>query len=189
MVTEVDALTTIVDDIATLSRLGSATTTMTVVPTDLGDLVSDAVAAHQPLARAQHINLSGSSIGSTQVSAEPAELTRAVNNLLGNALRHTREAGSVTVLVESHGREARVTVADQCGGIPDEHLAHLFEAGWRGTTARTPGDGGAGLGLAITRSVVQAHDGSVTVINTVDGCAFTMTLPRLPADQSRHAGT
>lgn len=177
MVAEVDALTGIVDDISTLSRLGSPTTTMTLVPTDLGDLVSDSVAAHQPLARSRGVPLSGRSIGSPQVSAEPAELTRAINNLVGNALRHTRESGEVRVLVDEGDGLARVTVTDQCGGIAAEHLDHLFEPGWRGTSARTPGDGGAGLGLAITRSVVQAHHGTVTVANTADGCAFTISLP------------
>jgi signal transduction histidine kinase len=182
MVAEVDTLTGIVDDISTLSRLGSASTTMTLVPTDLGDLVSDSVAVHQPLARLRGIHLSGSADGSTQVSAEPAELTRAVNNLLGNALRHTRKAGDVTVRVNNSDGRAHVTVTDQCGGIAPEHLTHLFETGWRGTTARTPGDGGAGLGLTITRSIVQTHNGTVTVANTSDGCAFTVTLPLLPTD-------
>ncbi len=68
-------------------------------------------------------------------------------------------------------------MADQCGGIPDDQIGRLFDPGWRGTTARTPGDGGAGLGLTITRSVVEAHGGSVTVTNSTDGCVFTIWLP------------
>ena len=78
-----------------------------------------------------------------------------------------------------------MVVTDQCGGIPQDHLPHLFEPGWRGTAARTPGDGGAGLGLAIANSVVQAHGGTITVANTADGCAFTVTLPIALAERSQ----
>ncbi|HEV2927666.1 MAG TPA: ATP-binding protein, partial [Propionibacteriaceae bacterium] len=71
----------------------------------------------------------------------------------------------------------RVQVADQCGGIPEPHLAKVFETGWRGSPARDGDDGGAGLGLAIARGVVRSHDGQIGVRNTGDGCAFELELP------------
>jgi signal transduction histidine kinase len=71
-----------------------------------------------------------------------------------------------------------LTVADGCGGIPEADLASVFEVAWRGTKARTPGaDGGAGLGLAIVRGIVEAHQGRVSVVNAAGGCRFEIRLP------------
>jgi signal transduction histidine kinase len=72
---------------------------------------------------------------------------------------------------------ATVTVTDACGGIPDAELARVFEAGYRGDQARTPGEGGAGLGLAIVRGIVVAHDGEVRVANVSGGCRFEVLIP------------
>ena len=67
-----------------------------------------------------------------------------------------------------------------CGGIPDADLPHLFEVAWRGQPARTPGpDGGAGLGLAIARGIVEAHDGQIGVHNVDGGCTFEVRLPQV----------
>jgi signal transduction histidine kinase len=84
----------------------------------------------------------------------------------------------VTAAAEAGG--LLLTVADGCGGIPDADLASVFDLAWRGTTARTPGDhGGAGLGLAIVRGIVEAHQGQVSVVNVGDGCRFEIRLPAL----------
>ena len=174
---EVDGLTVIVEDIATLSRLRSPTAKLERQAVDLADLVSDTVGSSQPVADQLGIQLEAVASGGIDVQADPGELSRAVSNLLANALRHTRPDGFVRVSVFRRDGEACIEVADQCGGIPEDQLARLFEAGWRGTSARTPGDGGAGLGLTITRSVVEAHDGSVSVANSDGGCVFTILLP------------
>ena len=177
MMREVDGLTVIVEDIATLSRLRSPTTKLDRQTTDLSDLVSDTVSSSQPVADQLGIQLEAVGQGGINVTADPSELSRAVSNLIANALRHTRPEGFVRVGVSQPGGEACIEVADQCGGIPDDQIGRLFDPGWRGTTARTPGAGGAGLGLTITRSVVEAHGGSVAVANSADGCVFTIRLP------------
>jgi signal transduction histidine kinase len=174
---EIDGLTVIVADITTLSRLRSPTTHLDLQPVDLSDLVSDAVGSSQPLADRLGITLSGSSQGRVLSRADPGELGRAVGNLISNALRHTRPEGFVAVQVRRDGDTAVIEVRDQCGGIPEQHIGRVFDAGWRGTSARTPGDAGAGLGLTITRSVAEAHGGGVGVRNTDDGCLFALHLP------------
>jgi signal transduction histidine kinase len=68
-------------------------------------------------------------------------------------------------------------VRDECGGIPADDLERVFDVGFRGEPARPQASGGAGLGLAITRGIVEAYDGSVDVINVTDGCLFTVHLP------------
>jgi signal transduction histidine kinase len=77
--------------------------------------------------------------------------------------------------------DALLTVADGCGGIPEADLPHVFDVAWRGTDARGPGqEGGAGLGLAIVRGIVEAHRGGVRVVNAEGGCRFEVRLPACP---------
>ena len=84
----------------------------------------------------------------------------------------------VTELEDLDGQTIAVT--DGCGGIPEEDLPRVFDMAWRGTHARTPGpDGGAGLGLAIVRGIVEAHAGQITVANIAGGCRFEVSLPAL----------
>lgn len=177
MLREVDALGLIVEDITTMSRLQSPATRMVHEPVDLGDLASDLVAGNQPLAHRLGITLEGTADGPIIVQGDTKELARAVNNLIVNALRHTRPDGFVAVSVEHDGHDARLSVRDQCGGIPEEQLHRVFDAGWRGTSARTPGDGGVGLGLTISQRVVQGHGGTIAVHNGSDGCTFTIAIP------------
>jgi signal transduction histidine kinase len=112
------------------------------------------------------------------VLGDADELVRAMTNLVANAVRHTHPGGAVR-LVGNRGADGqiRIAVVDGCGGIPDSDLAHVFEAGWRGSPARTPDDGGAGLGLAIARGVVESHAGSILVRNVDGGCRFELALP------------
>jgi signal transduction histidine kinase len=79
-----------------------------------------------------------------------------------------------------------LTVEDAGGGIPEQDLAKIFQAGWRATPSRTPGQlegrsAGAGLGLAIVQGIVEAHDGEISVRNIPGGCRFDVRLPRHPA--------
>jgi signal transduction histidine kinase len=104
---------------------------------------------------------------------------RAVQNLIDNAIRHTPPGGSIRLLVATDEvtRSACVSVIDSCGGIPDHDLDRVFELAYSGDTARTPGDGRAGLGLAVTRGLVEAQRGRVSVVNEDSGCRFTIRLP------------
>ena len=79
----------------------------------------------------------------------------------------------------------RVAVSDSCGGIPQANLSRVFDAGWRGIPSRSGDDGGAGLGLAIARGVVESHGGEISVRNINGGCRFEVALPvPQPASQS-----
>ncbi len=188
---EVDRLSTMVDDLFELSRIQSGRRVPPTVEVSLVDLVSDCVASLEPLATVHDVRLSGSGAGRVTVHGSGHELNRAVTNLVANAIRHTPAEGTVVVTVRrdapgvlsasGHVAEvAEVVVQDECGGIPAHDLERIFEAGYRSEADRTPRppDGsGAGLGLAITRGIVEAHDGTVTVRNVGPGCAFTLRLP------------
>ncbi len=110
------------------------------------------------------------------------ELARALSNLVGNAVRHTGKEGQVQVSARRapDGRTL-IAVTDGCGGIKDHDLARVFETGWRGQSERGTGDGGAGLGLAIARGVIESHAGSISVANVEGGCRFDVELPGLPS--------
>ena len=168
-------MSAMVDDLLALSRLHSGALALDLVDLDVRDVVSDALASSEPLARAAHVALGGHAEPGLVVRADSRELARALANLLANALRHTPAGGSVEVTARREGERVLISVADECGGIPAADLARLFEPGWSGSAARSPGDG-AGLGLAVVSGVMDAHGGEVRVRNAEDGCVFDLAL-------------
>jgi signal transduction histidine kinase len=178
---DAERLATMVDDLFELSRIHAGTLHLSTDEIALDDLVSDVLASTEALARERGVWLGGRAAGRPIVHADSRELSRALMNLLNNAIRHTPPGGRVHVETRREGRHALLTVADGCGGIPEADLAHVFELAWRGTDARSPTpDSGAGLGLAIVRGVAEAHRGSVSVVNTEGGCCFEIRLPGCP---------
>jgi signal transduction histidine kinase len=180
---EATRLSAMVEDLFELSRIQSGTLSLAVDPVEVGDLISDMVASMEPLAYARCVQLTGQAAGSLLIPADARELSRALANLVTNAIRHTPENGRVLVTATAEASGVLMTVADGCGGIPEADLASVFETAWRGSAARTPGaESGAGLGLAIVRGIVEAHHGQVSVVNVGDGCRFEIRLPALVAD-------
>ncbi|MGH8904959.1 MAG: sensor histidine kinase [Egibacteraceae bacterium] len=176
---EADRLTGLVNDLFELSRIHAGALRLTMEPVSLGDLISDALAAAGPVAEAKGVTVEGRMDGVVELEASPPELARVLRNLLDNAIRQTPPGGEVSVEASGGGGRAFFAVSDSCGGIPDDDLSRVFEAGFRGEAARTPtaADGGAGLGLAIARGLVEAHRGELSVANTATGCRFVVTLP------------
>src|SRR3984957_17987426 len=175
---EAERLGTMVDDLFELSRIQSGTLQLSPDEIALDDLVSDVLASTEALAREHGVRLDGTASGQLTVRADPRELSRALTNLLANAIRHTPPGGRVHVEARPEGGDALLAVADGCGGIPEADLPRVFDLAWRGTDARSPAPAsGAGLGLAIVRGVAEAHQGNVRVLNTDDGCCFELRLP------------
>ena len=177
---EVTKLSMMVDDLFELSRIESGTLSLSPDRIAASDLISDTVASMEAVARARGVQLSGAADAPLVIEADPRELSRALSNLVTNAIRHTPAGGRVRVAATAEEDSVLVTVADGCGGIPEADLPLVFITGWRGTKARTPGaDGGTGLGLAIVRGIVDAHRGRVSVVNRGEGCRFEVRLPAL----------
>jgi signal transduction histidine kinase len=176
----VDRLSRMVDDLFELSRIQAGNIGIKTEHVALDDLVSDCIAALDPLANAHRVRLTGRTAGAATVVGNGRELNRALTNLVANAIRHTRADGLVDVTVTAEAGSAEVTVRDECGGIPETELGRVFDVGFRGESARTPtpaSNAGAGLGLAITRGIVEAHGGDVNVHNVDGGCSFVVRLP------------
>jgi signal transduction histidine kinase len=176
--TEVDRLSELVDDLFELSRVTSGALNLELERVSLGDLVSDALSSASSLATAKGVRLEGQlDGGSPELELSARDMGRVLRNLLENAIRHTPSDGLVQVEAGVERSHAFVRVADECGGIPEADVERVFEAAFRGQAARTPTDGGGGLGLAIARGIVEAHHGDISVRNGNGGCAFTVRLP------------
>jgi signal transduction histidine kinase len=176
--TSVDRLAAMVDDLFEMSRIHAGALRLSLERVALADLVDEAVISADPLARAHGVAIEADVRAALAVRVDARELSRALTNLVANAIRHTPSDGAVRVEVTERDGHAVLAVVDACGGIPEDDLDHVFEVAWRGTAARTPEPlAGAGLGLAIVRGIVEAHAGEVDVRNVVGGCRFEMRLP------------
>ncbi|MEU8586026.1 HAMP domain-containing sensor histidine kinase [Streptomyces sp. NPDC048664] len=176
MRTEVERLNDMVGDLFELSRIHAGTLALAPCRISLYDLVGDALAGADPLARELGVRLVGDRVEPVPVEVDGREMSRVLGNLLVNAIRRTPADGTVAVAAERSADGVVLSVSDGCGGIPEEDLTRVFDTGWRGTHARTP-PAGAGLGLAIVRGIVEAHQGHATVRNIPGGCRFEVTLP------------
>lgn len=182
MRSEVGRMVRMVDDLFELSRIHAGVLQVSLQDVALGDVVSEAIAGADPIARAAGVRLGGSVEPGAMVSADPAGLSRVVANLVTNAIRHTPADGVVSITGRVVDDAVELSVSDACGGIPDEDLHRVFDVAWRGTSARTPEvdqqhGTGAGLGLAIVKGIVEAHHGVVQVRNEAPGCRFLVRLP------------
>jgi signal transduction histidine kinase len=181
IISSVDRLNRMVEDLFELSRIQAGALSHPTEHVEVRDLVDDTIATLEPLAVANGVRLTASVDSPPSVLGSAPELTRALTNLVANGIRHTPDGGEVVVRAAAAGGTAELCVRDACGGILVEHLERVFDVGFRGEAARTPQDGlhppGAGLGLAITRGIVEAHRGSVDVQNTDVGCEFRIVLP------------
>lgn len=173
---ETERLSAMVDDLFELARINAGALRLSLQPVDVADVVSASVASALPVAAARHVRLVADPPEPGDVLASAPELGRVLSNVLSNAVRHTPPDGTVRVRTSRTADRIVVEVADACGGIAEQDLPRLFEVGYRGTAARTPGDGGAGLGLAIARGLVEAQRGDICVANDGPGCRVTVGL-------------
>lgn len=110
---------------------------------------------------------------------DPYKLKQVILNLFHNAVQHTNATtGSIHLSLQAEGNQALLSVRDNGYGIPGEHIPHIFDRFYRSDSSRTRKYGGSGLGLSITKSIVEAHHGKISVNSTVgEGTTFTVSLP------------
>jgi signal transduction histidine kinase len=176
---ETALLTRLVADLRDLTLAESGQLKLQIEPTNLAELVQRRVAQVEVIAREQNIGLKTNiSAALPQVEVDEKRIEQVVANLLDNALNHTTSGGTVTVAVSSTEEGILVSISDTGEGIPAEHLSHIFERFYKVDDARSRKAGGAGLGLAIAKQMVELHGGRIWVESDVGkGSKFSFTLP------------
>lgn len=179
--TQTRLLGRLVNDLHDLAQAEAGQLSLTCQTVDLAHLVCETASSHQPVAEEAGITLQ------TEIDpdlpglwADEGRMAQVLHNLLANALRHTSPGGTVTIRAAATGSEVLLTVQDNGDGIAPEHLPHVFDRFYRTDRSRARDTGGAGLGLAIVRAIVQAHGGTVAVASDGEGQGSTFTI-RLPA--------
>lgn len=177
---QVDVLSTLVDDLFQVSQIDAGGLSLDREPASLSDLISDALESFSGVAQQQGIRLEGSAApGIDPVTMDVGRMGRVLNNLLSNALHHTPDGGCITLRADPDGRQIRVSLIDNGNGIAPEDMPYIFDRFYRGDKSRSRATGGAGLGLAITKGIVEAHGGQIGVQSEPGkGTTFSFTLPR-----------
>ena len=158
----IGALSALIDDLFEFSRLEAGDIAWTMERVRLDRLVSEAVDAMRVQAAAKQVDVRArvpAHLGPAE--AHPEQLQRVLLNLIQNAIRHTPADGSVTVSAEEAGGRLEVEVADTGDGISGPERERVFEPFFRGGTEAARTRSGAGLGLAISRAIVEAHGGRI----------------------------
>jgi two-component system heavy metal sensor histidine kinase CusS len=172
-------LSRLIDSLLFLARAESPETQVAREPVDVGRELAALRDFYEPAAAEAGVALTVTCRGGCTAALDRTLFQRAVGNLVDNALAHTPAGGSVTLAAAAEGGAVRVEVADTGGGIPPEHLPHLFDRFYRADPARSAGGGRVGLGLAIVRSITALHGGSAAVASEVGrGTRVSLVFPR-----------
>jgi signal transduction histidine kinase len=185
---EIRSLSLLIDDLFELAQLEAGGLRLDVAPNSISDLISDTMESFSELAARRDVVLEGSAEpGVDPVYMDAQQIGRVLSNLLGNALRHTPSGGMVQLHTSRADEGVRVQIKDTGEGIDAEDLPHIFERFYRSEKSRNRSTGGAGLGLAIAKGIVEAHGGEIGVESGPgEGTCFFFTLPvrDLPVEHS-----
>ena len=179
---EVDRLSKLIDDLFELAQLDAGYQDFNFEWITLSDLVSDTLESFAARAEAQKVILEGRVDPEVDpIFAAPDKLSRILDNLIGNALRHTPKDGKIKLQASISEGNTQIVIEDTGAGISPKDLPHIFDRFYRGekSRARQSEDRGVGLGLAIVKGLVEAHSGKIWAESELDhGTRFWITLPR-----------
>ena len=173
-----DALERLIADLFAYTRLEYLDEEPARTAVDLAAFLLRLAEGMRPRAETRDVRLTLEPGPARTIQADEHLLTRAIENLLDNALRHTPEGGEMRVGWRVSGNRVEIEVADTGAGIPEADLPRIFDPLYRGETSRNRKTGGAGLGLAIAKRILVAHGGDLTARNAPDaGAILTAILP------------
>ncbi len=172
---ECERLSGIVDNLLFVARADAAREPVARKRFDARAAVEKIASFYETIAEDRHVAINCS--GEGQISADPALFERAVSNLVDNALRFTPENGSIQIALAEHATDLEIAVRDNGSGIAPEHLPRVFDRFYRAESSR--GSDGAGLGLALVKSIVDLHGGSATIQSKIGrGTTVSLTFPK-----------
>ncbi len=159
---DLEALSSLVDDVFLLASIESGRLELRAEAADLTEIADEAVEALAPVAAARRVALRVDADGRVPVAGNPAALGRVIRNLLDNAIRHAPGGSTIQVVVRDDEGPS-VQVLDEGPGFPADFAAHAFDRFARADPSRARATGGAGLGLAIAQGLVEAHGGRIWI--------------------------
>jgi signal transduction histidine kinase len=178
MSTHIDALSALIDDLFELSRLEAGDIGWSLERVPLGELVGETVEAMRVQAEAKGVAVSYDVPDAlAPARANPEKLQRVLFNLIQNAIRHTPADGSVVVRAEPVDGRIEVEVRDTGAGIAPEEREQVFTAFYRGGEDASRSSAGAGLGLAVSRAIVEAHGGRIWLEDASVGTRVRFSVP------------
>jgi heavy metal sensor kinase len=167
----------LIESLLELARLDAGEEPMKRERVDLSAIAMDCAELVRPLAAERNITIQ-TNLQTADCVGDGDRLAQVVTNLLMNAIHYNKERGEVRISTQQQNGFAILTVADTGPGIPPDELSHVFERFWRADKARSRSDGRTGLGLAIAKSIVDTHGGSIeTASEVTKGTTFTVRLP------------
>jgi len=167
----------LIESLLELARLDAGQESLKRMRFDLSKAIADSVGWVRPLAEERGVTILPE-LASLEITGDSGRLAQVIVNLLTNAIQYSPSGGEVHLKLEAQPGLAALTVADTGPGISNEDLPHVFERFYRGDKSRTASNGNAGLGLAISKAIVEAHGGTIEVASqTGKGTTFTMRLP------------
>jgi signal transduction histidine kinase len=176
---EIQALSGLIDDLFQLAQLDAGGIELFREANSISDLISDTVESFSVLASEKQVTISGEVHRDVDpVVMDAKRIGRVLDNLVGNAIRHTTGGGSISVVARRMKGMIEIEVRDTGEGLDPEDIPYLFDRFYRGDKSRNRATGGVGLGLAIAKGFVEAHQGSISAESIPEGGArFVFTLP------------
>ena len=176
---EVDKLIRILEKLLVLAQLDRSVVSLELKSLDLSHVVEDIVNNIKILAGQKNISVQFMSRGEATIFGDETRLKQLFLNILDNALKYTPPRGKVTIEVGAEADRARVVISDTGIGIPEDMLPHIFDRFYRADKARDIS--GAGLGLSIAKSILEAHKGQIEVRSALNkGSMFIVSFPLSP---------
>lgn len=183
---ETGRLARLIDSLLFLARAESPQAELRNEPADLRLKIEAVCALYEAAAEEADVTVTVNAPEGLTVEVDRGLFQRAIANLLANAIAHTPKGGTITITAARAGDRVRLDVADTGGGIPPEHLPHVFDRFYRADPARTSGGGRVGLGLALVKRIVELHKGTVTIASEVGkGTRVTINVPSISPQTQR----
>ena len=178
MLEEANKLTRLVDSLLTIARADAGEIQLNPSSFSAVALVRECTSLFEVLVEENGQTLTIEAPMDRTIHGDRLLLRQALINVVHNAIKYTPPRGSILIKLECGTEHIVLSVEDSGPGIPENHLSKVFDRFYRVEEGRSPGVGGAGLGLAIARWTIEAHGGSITAhAGTVKGCTFRITLP------------
>jgi signal transduction histidine kinase len=175
----ISSLSHLIDDMFQMAQIDTGGLELNIESVSILDLISDSLESFTELAKRRDISLQGSvsdDLGEVQIDAR--RINRVLYNLIDNAINHTPDQGSVEVRANAANQGILVDVIDSGSGISENDLPYIFDLFYRGDISRRSSIGGTGIGLAISKGIIDAHGGEIEVESQPGRTKFTFFIPQ-----------